>query len=150
MSIKSTHLIGEDNHPISQGQRIFYTGHSFHVFIPPIMINIAESADISGQENLGLSSIGGSRVIQHWDVPNAKNQARVVLGTGRVEVLTLAPVFMPDDGIGNFAALAREKNSNIRITVQEDGLWRDTLEPISNLQTISTFNPHIITNEGPV
>ena len=72
------------------------------------------------------------------------------MGTGRVEVLTLAPVFMPDDGIGNFAALAREKNSNIRITVQEDWLWRDTLEPISNLQTIRTFNPDIITNEGPV
>ena len=132
---------------ISQGQRIFYTGHSFHVFIPPIMENIAESADISGQENLGLSSIGGSRVIQHWDVPDAKNQAKAALGAGRVDVLTLAPIFMPDDGIGNFATLAIEKNANIRITVQEDWLWRDTFEPISNLRTIRTFAYDAITGK---
>ncbi len=54
-----------------QGQRIFYTGHSFHVFIAPILQDIAAAAGISGQEYLGLSAIGGSRVIQHWGVPDA-------------------------------------------------------------------------------
>ncbi len=126
--------------PITQGRRIFYTGHSFHVFIPPIMQNIADDAGIAGQEDLGLSSIGGSRVIQHWDVPEAANHAKAALRTGRVDVLTLAPIFMPDDGMEKFAALALEKNPEVRITVQEDWLWRDTVEPIENLKTARTFD----------
>src|SRR5882672_10854341 len=81
--------------PITKGQRIFYTGHSFHVFIPPILQNIAKDAGIVGQENLGLSSMGGSRVIDHWSVPETNNQAKAALRTGRVDVLTLAPIFMP-------------------------------------------------------
>jgi hypothetical protein len=126
--------------PITQGQRIFFTGHSFHVFIPPILKNIADSAGISGQTNLGLSSIGGSRVIQHWNVPDEKSQAKKALRTGQVDVLTLAPIFMPDDGIEKFAALALEKNPKIRITVQEIWLWRDTYEQIGNLKTPKIFD----------
>ena len=126
--------------PITQGQRIFYTGHSFHEFVPPILQNIADDAGIVGQENLGLSFIGGSRVIQHWDVPDATNQAKAALRTGRVDVLTVAPIFMPDDGMEKFAALAIEMNPTVRITVQEDWLWRDTFEPIGNLQTPRTFD----------
>ena len=141
----STHAMDGADHSISQGQRIFYTGHSFHVFIPPIMQNIADSAGIPGQQNLGLSSIGGSRVIQHWDVADAENHAKTALGTGCVDVLTLAPIFMPDDGIENFATLAMEKNPNIRITVQEDWMWRDIVEPISNLQTARAFDYDAIT-----
>jgi len=123
----------EADPPISQGQRVFYTGHSFHVFIPPIMKTLAESAGIRGQEYLGLSSIGGSRVIQHWDLPDVTNLAKAALGTGKVDVLTMAPIFMPDDGIEKFTTLALEKNSMIRITVQEDWMWRDTVEPTTEL-----------------
>src|SRR5579862_9785264 len=133
--------------PISQGQRIFYTGHSFHVFIPPIMKNLAELAGLRGQEDLGLSSIGGSRVIQHWDVPDATNQAKAALGTGKVDVLTMAPIFMPDDGIQKFAALALEKNTRIRITVQEDWMWRDTVEPITELRSPRTWDYDAITGK---
>jgi hypothetical protein len=132
---------------ISQGQRIFYTGHSFHVFIPPIMKNLAEAAGIRGQEDLGLSSIGGSRVIQHWDVPEATNQAKAALRTGNVDVLTLAPIFMPDDGIEKFATLAVEKNPKIRITVQLDWMWRDTVEPITELRTPRTWDYDAITGK---
>ena len=60
--------------------------------------------------------------------------------TGRVDVLTLAPIFMPDAGMENFAVLALEKNPAVRITVQEDWLWRDTVEEISNLRTPRTFD----------
>jgi hypothetical protein len=137
----------EANPTISQGQRIFYTGHSFHVFIPPIMKNLAESAGIQGQEYLGLSSIGGSRVIQHWEVPDATNQTKAALGTGNVDVLTLAPIFMPDDGIEKFATLALEKNPTIRITVQEDWMWRDTVEPITALQSPRTWDYDAITGK---
>src|ERR1035437_9996212 len=80
--------------PITQGQRVFFTGHSFHVFIPPILKNIADSAGIFDQKNLGLSSIGGSQVIQHWNLPDAENQAKATFRTGQVDVLTLAPIFM--------------------------------------------------------
>ena len=119
--------------PITHGQRIFFTGHSFHVFVPPILQNIAESAGITDQKNLGLSSIGGSRVIQHWNVPEANNQAKAALRTGQVDVLTLAPIFMPDEGIEKFATLALEKNPSIRITVQEIWLRRDTYEPTAKV-----------------
>ena len=131
--------------PIMHGQRIFYTGHSFHVEIVPIMKDIAEAAGISGQENLGLSSIGGSRVIQHWDVPDAQNPAKKALATGKVDVLTMAPIFMPDDGIEKFAALALRENPNTRITVQEDWLWRDTYEQIGDLRTPRTWDYDAIT-----
>jgi hypothetical protein len=125
----------EADFPVSQGQRIFYTGHSFHVFIPPIMKNLAESAGIRGQEDHGLSSIGGSRVIQHWDVPDVTNKTKAALKKGNVDVLTLAPIFMPDDGIEKFTALALEKNPKIRITVQEDWMWRDIVEPITEIRS---------------
>jgi len=39
-----------------------------------------------------------------------------------VDVLTLAPIHLPDDGIGNFVTLATENNPNVRITVQENWL----------------------------
>ena len=129
--------VAETRGPSMQGQRIFYTGHSFHVNILPIMKDIGEAAGISGQENLGLSDIGGSRVIEHWDVPDATNQAKKALGTGKVDVLTMAPIFMPDEGIEKFATLALAKNPKIRITVQENWLWRDTYEQISDLRNVS-------------
>lgn len=138
MATADTNAEGSDSLP--PGQRIFYTGHSFHVFIPPIMKDIAEAAGISGQENLGLSSIGGSRVIQHWNVPDKDNQAKNALLAGRVDVLTTAPIFMPDDGIEKFARLALEHNPNIRITVQEDWLWRDAFEPITELRKPREFD----------
>jgi hypothetical protein len=130
---------------ISQGQKIFYTGHSFHVFIPPIMKNLAEAAGIKGQENLGLSSIGGSRVIQHWEVPDEKNEVKAALRTGKVDVLTMAPVFMPDDGIEKFATLAVECNPSIRITVQEDWMWRDIVEPITEIRSPRNWDYDAIT-----
>ncbi len=133
-------MIRGDGMPITctpdRGQRIFYTGHSFHVDIVPIMKDIAESAGISGQENLGLSAIGGSRVIQHWDVADSINEVKKALGTGKVDVLTMAPIFMPDEGIEKLATLALEKNPKIRITVQEDWLWRDTYEQIGDLRRV--------------
>jgi len=115
------------------------------VFIPLILQNIADDAGIVRLENLGLSSIAGSRVIRHWDVPEAKNQAKAAFRTGRVDVLTMAPIYIPDDGMEKFAALALEKNPAVRITVQEDWLWRDAFEPIGNLRTPRTFDYDAVT-----
>lgn len=105
--------------PISQGQRVFSAGHSFHVFMPGILQEIVKSAKIDDHVQVGLSSIGGSRVIQHWDVPEDKNPAKAALRTGKVDVLTLAPIHLPDEGIENFTKLALEHNPDIRVTVQE-------------------------------
>src|SRR6202453_3192602 len=50
----------------TKGQRIYFSGHSFHYFMPPILADIAKKADIKDHTQLGLSAIGGSRVYQHW------------------------------------------------------------------------------------
>jgi len=120
---------------VANGLRVFSCGHSFHQFVVPILSQMAASAGIQGHEIAGRSSIGGSRVIQHWDVPDEKNAAKAALRAGRVDVLTLSPIWLPDEGIENFAGLAFEHNPNIRITVQEFWLPNDTYEPKYPLDT---------------
>jgi hypothetical protein len=115
--------------PITTGQRVFSAGHSFHVFIPGILRDMTQKAGIKDHQQVGLSSIGGSRVIQHWNVPDEKNKAKQALGTGKVDVLTLSPIYLPDEGIENFVKLALQHNPKIRITVQEFWLPFDHYDP---------------------
>src|SRR5207247_915827 len=68
---------------------------------------------------VGLSGIGGSWVQRHWEVPEEKNKAKEALRSGKVDVLTLSPIHLPDEGIEKFTKLALEHNPKIRITVQE-------------------------------
>ncbi|MBI5760278.1 MAG: hypothetical protein HZA46_17320 [Planctomycetales bacterium] len=113
-------LRGEDAvRAVEKGQRVFSAGHSFHVFVPAILNDMAKGAGLTDHTPVGLSSIGGSRVIQHWDVPEEKNKAKEALRTGKVDVLTLSPIHLPDEGIENFATLALEHNPQVRVTVQE-------------------------------
>ena len=83
-----------------------------------------------------MSSIGGSRVIQHWDVPDEKNAAKK--GPRRRQGRCADPLadlaarrgdrkLRPD--------LAVEHNPNIRITVQEFWLPNDTFHPVYPLET---------------
>jgi len=115
--------------PITEGQRVFSCGHSFHYFIPPILSDMAKKAGIKDHRQVGTSSIGGSRVIQHWDVPEDKNKAREALRAGSVDVLTLSPIHLPDEGIEKFARLAVEHNPKVRVTVQEFWLPYDVYDP---------------------
>ncbi len=115
--------------PIAKGQRVFTCGHSFHVWVPGIVADLCKKADIPNHVQLGVSSIGGSRVIQHWDIAEDKNKAREALKTGKVDVLTLSPIFLPDAGIENFTKLALEYNKDIRIVVQPIWLRWDVYEP---------------------
>jgi hypothetical protein len=115
--------------PITQGQRVFTCGHSFHVWVPDIVVDLAQKAGIKDHVKVGLSSIGGSKVIQHWDKPDEKNNAKAALKTGKVDVLTLSPIFFPDKGIENFTMLALEHNKNIRVLVQPIWLRADIYEP---------------------
>ncbi len=65
--------------PVPKGQRVFTCGHSFHWFVYPLLAEMAKSAGIRDHQGVGLSSIGGSRITQHWDVPEASNQAKAAL-----------------------------------------------------------------------
>jgi len=115
--------------PITKGQRVFTCGHSFHVWVPGIVADLCKKAGIPDHVQIGVSSIGGSRVIQHWDIAEDKNKAKKALETGQVDVLTLSPIFLPDPGIENFTRLALEHNKDIRILVQPIWLRWDIYEP---------------------
>lgn len=115
--------------PITTGQRVFTCGHSFHVWVPDIVTDLANKAGIKGHVKVGLSSIGGSKVIQHWNKPDEQNNAKTALKTGKVDVLTLSPIFFPDAGIENFTQLALENNKDIRVLVQPIWLRADIYEP---------------------
>jgi hypothetical protein len=119
---------GDKSDSPPKGQGIFTCGHSFHVFMPGILGQVAKSAGIKDHAQVGLSPIGGSRVIQHWNVPDEKNKAKEVLRGGKVDVLTLSPIYLPDDGIEKFVNLAVENNPKVRVTVQEFWLPYDVYD----------------------
>ncbi len=115
--------------PLTTGQRVFTCGHSFHVWVPGIVTDLCQLAGIPNHVQVGISSIGGSRVIQHWNLADDKNKAKQALKTGQVDVLTLSPIFLPDPGIENFTKLALEYNPKIRVLVQPIWLRWDIYEP---------------------
>jgi hypothetical protein len=129
--------------PVDRGQRVFTCGHSFHAFIPGILADMAKGAGIKDHKIAGLSGIGGSRVIQHWDVAEEKNKAKAALREGKVDVLTLSPIHLPDDGIEKFATLALEHNPKVRITVQE--FWL----PFDIYDTTFKKRPKTVDHDAP-
>ena len=129
----------DDTKPIEKGQRVFTTGHSFHVFVPGILTDLAKLGEIKDHTQVGLSSIGGSRVIQHWDVAEEKNTAKKALIEGKVDVFTMSPIYLPDDGIGNFVELGLKHNPKMRFTIQEFWLPFDVYDP--NYQKGKTPKP---------
>ena len=118
-----------------KGLRVFTCGHSFHVWVVPMLAELAAAAGIKDHVIAGKSSIGGSTVMKHWNVPDEKNLAKQALRDGKVDVLTLSPIWLPDEGIDNFAKLAFAHNPNIRITVQEYWLPNDEYHPVYPLDT---------------
>jgi hypothetical protein len=118
-----------------KGLRVFTCGHSFHVWVVPILSELAKNADIADHQVAGVSSIGGSTVQKHWDVADEKNLAKPALREGKVDVLTLSPIWLPDEGIEKFATLALEHNPGIRVTVQEYWMPNDEYVPVYPLQT---------------
>lgn len=104
---------------VPQGQRVYSIGHSFHVFMPGLLAQIAKSAGIADHRQVGISAIGGSYVGQHWDVADDKFKSKATLDSGNLDVLTMAPLYLPDEGIENFVRLASEKSPQIRVLVQE-------------------------------
>jgi hypothetical protein len=108
--------------------RVFYTGHSFHMFVPKYVAKMVKEAGITEYQFAGQSSIGGSRVIQHWD-RKEKNTAKPILEKAGTDVFTMAPnVTMPDAGIDRFAELGLKHNPKIRLLVQESWVPGDYLD----------------------
>ncbi|MBL9117024.1 MAG: hypothetical protein JNJ83_18600 [Verrucomicrobiaceae bacterium] len=120
--------------PITTRLRVATCGHSFHVFTYRQVEQIAASAGFK-HELAGLSSIGGSTVQKHWDVPEEKSAVKQVLKAGGADVLTLSPIWLPDDAIEQFVKLGVEHNPALRVTVQEYWMPNDEYEPVYPLQT---------------
>lgn len=118
-----------------EGLRVFTCGHSFHVWVIPMLAEMALNAGITGHAVAGRSAIGGSTVMKHWDVPDDKNIAKQMLRAGKVDVLTLSPIWLPEEGIEKFAALGLEHNPKLRVTVQKYWLPNDEYNPVYPLDT---------------
>jgi hypothetical protein len=109
----------EDAKAPPPGLRVFYSGHSFHMFVPRNVEQLVKVAGIQGHRLVGQQGIGGSRVIQHWDLADDTNKAKPALTSGEVDVFTMAAhVQIPDEGITKFTELGLKHNPNLRLLVQ--------------------------------
>jgi hypothetical protein len=118
--------------PITPGQRICTTTHSFGAYVPQMLAELAAKAGIAGHEQIATSVIGGSFVSQHWKAPTPEhpaNKVKQIVTAGKEDVLVLSPIYLPDDGIASFARLAFEHNPNVRVVVQESWLPWDVFDP---------------------
>jgi hypothetical protein len=80
---------------------------------------MTKAAGIEGHKLAGRQGIGGSRVIQHWELEDEKNTAKPALAGGQVDVFTMAAhVAIPDEGITKFTELGLAHNPNLRLLVQ--------------------------------
>jgi hypothetical protein len=102
----------------SRGLRVFYASHSLMWYVPEPLGKMAEAREIKGHKLAGLQSLGASRTIQHWNLPDDKNEAKKALKTGEVDVFVMSPISFPDEGIENFVKLGLEHNPNMRFIVQ--------------------------------
>jgi len=124
-----TVAIPASNAPLEHGQRIYASHHSFYLGIPDVLKEIAPAGGYQDQVLVGSDLIGGSKTLQHWIVPDAQNKAKQALMTGQVDVLILTPIYLPDDGIENFAQFGLQYNPNLRVALMEFWLPYDVYNP---------------------
>jgi hypothetical protein len=101
-----------------KGPRVFYASHSLMWYVPTPLGEMAAAAKVDGHQLVGLQKIGGSRTLQHWNLPAAENGAKKALEAGQVDVLVMSPIQFPDEGIENFVKLGRKHNPEMRFVVQ--------------------------------
>jgi hypothetical protein len=101
-----------------KGQRVFFASHSGMWFVPDPLGELAESAKITGHKMVGLQRLPASRTLQHWNLPEDKNQAKKALTAGEVDVFVMSPIQFPDEGVENFVKFGLEHNPNMRFLVQ--------------------------------
>jgi len=101
-----------------KGLRVFFASHSGMWFVPDPLGELAEAARIKEHKTVGLQKLGASRTLQHWNLPEARNQAKKALKAGEVDVFVMSPIQFPDEGVENFVKFGLEHNPNIRFLVQ--------------------------------
>lgn len=104
--------------PAPKGLRVFYASHSLMWYVPKPLGEMAEAAGIEGHKLIGLQPLGASRTLQHWNLPDDKNEAKKALKTGNVDVFVMSPISFPDEGIENYVKLGLEHNPKMRFIVQ--------------------------------
>ena len=107
-----------DQNPAPPGLRVFFASHSLMWYAPEPLGEMVEAAGIKGHKLVGLQSLGASRTLQHWNLPNDKNEAKKALKTGEVDVFIMSPISFPDEGVENYVKLGLEHNPNMRFIVQ--------------------------------
>ena len=122
----------------STGCRIFVAGHSFHVPIYWTLDAIAKSAGLKDHVIVGKEVIGGSQIVKIWGDPAGKQLAKDALATGKIDILTLSPYQLPDEGIALFVDWGLKYNPSIRITLQESWLPFD-----ATFEEARALNPQI-------
>ncbi len=100
------------------GLRVFFASHSLMWYVPRPLGEMAEAVGIEGHKLIGLQSLGASKTVQHWNLPDDKNEAKKALKTGEVDVFVMSPISFPDEGVVNFVKLGLEHNPNMRFVVQ--------------------------------
>jgi hypothetical protein len=100
------------------GLRVFFASHSLMWYTPQPLGEMAEAAGIKDHKLVGLQSLGASRTLQHWNLPDDKNQAKKALTTGEVDVFIMSPISFPDEGIENYVKLGLQHNPEMRFIIQ--------------------------------
>lgn len=112
-----------------RGERVLVTAHSFHIFTAQRLAPLAQAAGIEGHKLVAAQMIGGSKVIQHWNLPDDKQKAKPLLTAGEVDVMTMSPhVYLPDEGIDHFVELGAKNNPKMRFLVQHSWMPWDGWE----------------------
>lgn len=112
-----------------KGERVLVTAHSFHIFTAQRLAPLAQAAGIEGHKLVAAQMIGGSKVIQHWDLPDDKQKAKPALIAAEVDVMTMSPhVYLPDEGINHFVELGAKHNAKLRFLVQHSWMPWDGWE----------------------
>jgi len=98
--------------------------------VPPRVEQLVKLAGIEGHKLVGTQGIGGSRVIQHWELPDDRNKAKPALQSGEVDVFTMAAhLLVPDPGIDKLTELGLAHNPNLRLLVQASWMPFDQTSP---------------------
>src|SRR5450631_3216048 len=79
-----------------KGLRVFFASHSLMWYAPKPLGEMAAAAEIKDHKLVGLQSLGASKTLQHWKLPDDKNRAKKALEAGKVDVFVMAPISFPD------------------------------------------------------
>jgi hypothetical protein len=101
-----------------KGQWVFFASHSGMWYVPDPLGELAQAARIKDHKTVGLQKLGASKTLQHWNLPDDKNEAKKALKASAVDVFVMSPIQFPDEGVENFVKLGLEHNPNMRFLVQ--------------------------------